>query len=74
MRRDLPAVGKRNVRLPHLLDGNLRASIAALNVGKGRLFETIDRYGEGTINGVFAQMAEDTETLLRERLLEEPDR
>ncbi len=57
-----------NSRLPHLLEMDLRAQIAACNVAKGRLFELIRRYGVDTVTDLMQDCMDYSESLLRHKL------
>ena len=73
LRKDLLTLWKYNSRMPHLLDGNIRARIAGINAAKKRVDETIEQYGAEGLRNTFAKMADDTELRLKQRLSELPD-
>ncbi len=62
-----------NSRLPHLLELDLRAQIAACNVAKSRLFELARRYGIDTVTGAMQDCMDYSEVLLKHKLSEIPD-
>ncbi len=62
-----------NSRMPHLLELDLRAQIAAANVAKERLGLLFSKYGMDTVRTVMADMLSYTEYLLRRKLRGIPD-
>lgn len=60
-------------RLPQLVGLDLKAMIAANNVARSRLLETVDQYGVDTVVGVMEALIDYSESRLRERLRELPD-
>jgi len=62
-----------NSRFPHLVELDLRAQAAAANVVRSRMSELFDKYGVDTVIGVMDDCLNNTEVMLRRRLLEIPD-
>jgi len=60
----------RNSRLPVMVQGDLRASIAAVRLGANRLTELFDRFGTDKLIDGLGQLIERTEHLVRSRLTE----
>jgi len=60
-------------RLPGLLELDIRAFIATINVARDRVQELVRRYGAKTIRQAIERMIALTETKLRARLSELPD-
>jgi len=58
----------RNSRLPAMVQGDTRASIAAVRLGVRRLTELFDRFGAARLTDGLAQLIDRTERLVRERL------
>ncbi len=61
-----------NVRVPRYTRGDLKAQIAALNVGERRLRELIDKYGLETVIEAWNRTIDYTANYLREKLKEVP--
>lgn len=70
---DVKDVYLKNSRTPGTLELNLRAQIAAINVAKRRLLDTIEHYGVETVKKVMAETISYSERMVKERLLEMPD-
>ncbi|HZU04617.1 MAG TPA: hydantoinase B/oxoprolinase family protein [Chloroflexota bacterium] len=62
-----------NSRVPHLLELDLRAQIAAANVAKERLAELLRQRGVGPVRDTLQDCLDYTEFRLRRRLRELPD-
>jgi len=60
----------RNSRLPVMVQGDTRASIAAVRLGVKRLTELYDRFGADKLTDGLAQLIERTRQRVRERLTE----
>ena len=73
VRADLWQMIMRQSRLPHLLDLDLKAMIAANNVAIKRLREVMERYGTDLVRHVMAAEIDASEQQLRARLRELPD-
>jgi N-methylhydantoinase B len=58
----------RNSRLPAMVQGDTRASIAAVRLGVRRLTELFDRFGAAKLTDGLAQLIGRTEQLVRSRL------
>ena len=72
LRKDLWTMLFNHIRVPHVaLD--LKAQIAANNVGGKRVAEMCERYGADVVNGAMALLLEHSERHLRARLAELPD-
>ncbi|MDK2372412.1 MAG: hydantoinase B/oxoprolinase family protein [Candidatus Korarchaeota archaeon] len=61
-----------NVRVPRYTRGDLKAQIAALNVGERRLRELIDKYGLETVTEAWNRTIDYTANYLRGKLKEVP--
>ncbi len=64
---DILAIFTENVRTPHITRGDLRAQIAANNLGERRILELIDRYGVE----VYLQALEEILNYSERRMVEE---
>ncbi|MDB5572681.1 MAG: 5-oxoprolinase [Hyphomicrobiales bacterium] len=60
-------------RLPHLLELDIRAFVATLNVARERVQELAARYGAKTVTQAIRRMIASSEARMRERLRELPD-
>jgi N-methylhydantoinase B len=67
------AILERNVRLPDLLFGDLRAQLAAAHVGNSRLCEVFERYGVETTLAYLDELLDRGEAIARARIAEIPD-
>jgi N-methylhydantoinase B len=56
---------ERNVRIPHIVLGDLRAQLAALHVGKTRLQGLVAEHGAATLAAYFAELLDRAEQLTR---------
>lgn len=56
---------ERNVRIPQIVLGDLRAQLAALFVGKTRLVALYERYGRAAMERFLAELLDRAETLTR---------
>ncbi len=61
-----------NVRVPRYTRGDLKAQIAALNVGEKRLMELIDKYGVETVLEAWDRTIDYTANYLRTKIKEIP--
>ena len=59
---------ERNVRLPHITLGDLRAQLAALHVGKDRLSALFDEHGVTSFNGYMVELLDRAERLTRQAI------
>lgn len=64
---------KRNVRLPEVTMGDLRAQIACANIGKRRILAMIDEYGIKTITRAMGELIDHSEKLTRKCIEEMKD-
>jgi N-methylhydantoinase B len=73
LQADIEDLYTRRSRQPRLLSLDLRAQIAANNVARSRILESIERYGADTVKTVMRNVMDRAETDLRARLREIPD-
>ena len=73
LQADIEDLYVRRSRQPRLLSLDLRAQIAANNVARSRILESIARYGADTVKTVMHNVMDRAETQLRARLREIPD-
>jgi len=64
---ELLRVFTRNSRFPAMVQGDTRASIAAIRLGERRLVELFARFGRERIRDAFDQLLERTRTAVRQR-------
>ena len=64
---------EKNVRLPKQVLGDMRAQIAAVNIGEREYLELVDRYGPITLRQYTDALLDYTEQLAREDILALPD-
>jgi len=64
---ELLRVFTRNSRFPAMVQGDTRASIAAIRLGERRLVELFGRFGSERIRDAFGQLLERTKTAVRQR-------
>jgi N-methylhydantoinase B len=64
---ELLRVFVRNSRFPAMVQGDTRASIAAIRLGERRLIELFERFGRERMGDAFAQLVERTKSAVRER-------
>ncbi|MBV9968693.1 MAG: hydantoinase B/oxoprolinase family protein, partial [Xanthobacteraceae bacterium] len=57
----------RNSRFPAMVQGDTRASIAAIRLGERRLLELFERFGRARMRDAFVQLVERTYAAVRER-------
>ncbi len=55
----------RNSRFPDMMKGDLKAIMAACQLGKRRLEETVDRFGVASVKGAFDFMLDQSEQAMR---------
>lgn len=73
MQQDIVDLWVRRSRVPLVLGLDLRAKIAANNVGRTRLLSLIDQYGANTVKAVMKRMMNDAERRLRDKIRAAPD-
>jgi N-methylhydantoinase B len=73
LQADIEDLYVRRSRQPLLLSLDLRAQVAANNVARMRILETIERYGVDTVKAVMRRVMDRAEKELRARLKELPD-
>ena len=71
--RDLKNLILKNVRMPNHTMGDLRAMLAAGDVGRRRCLEIVEEYGAGTMRRYVAELMDRAERLTREKISEIPD-
>jgi N-methylhydantoinase B len=64
---ELLRVFTRNSRFPAMVQGDTRASIAAIRLGERRLVELFDRFGRERMRDAFEQLLARTRTAVRQR-------
>jgi N-methylhydantoinase B len=62
-----------NIRIPEDREGDLLAQLNALNVGRTRLTELIDRYGIGRFQALSSQLADYSERVARAQIRKIPN-
>ena len=67
LNEELLRVFVRNSRFPAMVQGDTRASIAAIRLGERRLIELFERFGRESMGDAFAQLVERTKKAVRER-------
>src|SRR4051795_8505546 len=67
LNEELLRVFVRNSRFPAMVQGDTRASIAAIRLGERRLLEVFERFGRERMQDAFAQLVERTYGAVRER-------
>jgi len=70
---DLMRLILKNVRMPNHTRGDLRALMAACDVGRRRFLETIEEYGLETVESYLAELANRAEQQAREKIEAIPD-
>ena len=73
LQRDIEAILRANSRMPEHILGDIRGQVGVAHLGERRLGETVQRYGEHVVRGVFSQVHEATERRLRAELRMWPD-
>ncbi len=68
VREDIVRILEANVRTPSYLRGDLRAQIAALNVGERRIAELAEKYGAEALLEAWREILDYTERYTRERI------
>ncbi len=68
LREDLIKIIAENVRTPEYFKGDLKAQIAALNVGERRVLELVEKYGVDTILEAWNEILEYTEKYTQNRV------
>ena len=71
--QDVVDVIMSNIRVPEERLGDMRAQLGALSIGAQRLTALLDKYGEGTVSAVIAEMRRRSETLMRAHIEAIPD-
>lgn len=69
----LLAIIRRNVRIPHVVMGDLGAQVAAATVGRNRLLEVVESYGRDVVLAYMDHLLDYAEDLTRRRIAEIPD-
>lgn len=67
------AILKANTRVPHFIDGDLRAHLSALRTAERELHAQTDRYGVATVRACMDEALAYTERRTRRAILEIPD-
>ena len=70
--RDLKNLILKNVRMPNHTMGDLRAMLAAGDVGRRRFLEMVEEYGVDTLHRYVAELMDRAERLTRAKILEIP--
>jgi len=73
LREDLLSLLEANVRVPRTFRGDLKAQLAALNVGEKRISELAERYGAETVLEAWGSALDYTERYTREILRGAPE-
>jgi N-methylhydantoinase B len=73
MDEDLLSVILANIRVPEERIGDIKAQVAALNVGEKRLTALLDRYGEETVTACVRELRERSEQMMRSHIAKIPD-
>lgn len=73
IRKDVFQLFLRNVRIPKYQGLDLKAQIAANNVARRRIEETIDEYAVDTLTACYEEMISYGESTARERIADLPD-
>lgn len=73
VQRDIEAILRANSRMPEHILGDIRGQVGVAHLGERRLGETVQKYGEQVVRGVFSQVHEATERRLREEIRRWPD-
>ncbi len=72
-RDDIVKLWLKNVRAPEMIIGDIRAQVAACNLGEKHLLELVEKYGTETLNEVFDHILKHCEELTRAALRRLPD-
>jgi N-methylhydantoinase B len=64
---------EKNVRVPVMLMGDLRANLAACKTGEKGMIELADRYGPEALDMYYAELLDYTETMVRSEIATWPD-
>jgi len=64
---------RKNVRIPDIVIGDLRAQVSAANVGKQRMLELFDEYGKDIVLAAMNELLNRAETITRQELEKIPD-
>ena len=67
------ALLRTNVRVPHMMLGDLRAQLAACHIGERAIYDPIERYGPETLKTCAADLIDYTERLMRAEITSWPD-
>ena len=70
---DLVRIVMENVRLPHLVLGDINAELAAVRIAERRIAETVAKYGSATLNATFAWLIASSEARARAVIEALPD-
>ncbi len=69
--RDIASMIEANVRTPHYFKGDLRAQMAALNIGEKRIRELAEKYGASTLLEAWSYILDYTEKYTRSKVEKE---
>lgn len=70
---EIHAIISSNIRVAEQRIGDIRAQAAALHVGQERLFELLDRYGDGTVVEAIAELRRRAAAQMRAHIASIPD-
>ena len=73
LQRDVLDVWTRRSRVPMIVGLDLRAKVAANNIGRKRMLAVIEQYGADVVKAVMKRMMNDAEYRLRAKLRASPD-
>lgn len=70
---DIIRIITENVRLPHLVLGDINAELAAVRIAERRILETVAKYGAAALEATFARLIATSETRARAVISALPD-
>lgn len=73
LKEDIIAILQANSRLPGSLYGDLNGQLNALELGRQRLDDLLDEYGDGTVLSALDQLKQRAAALMRRNIAELPD-
>lgn len=73
LKEDIIAILQANSRLPGSLYGDLNGQLNALKLGRQRLDDLLDEYGDGTVLSALDQLKQRAAALMRSNIAELPD-
>ena len=73
LKEDIIAILQANSRLPGSLYGDLNGQLNALELGRQRLDDLLDEYGDGTVLSALDQLKQRAAALMRSNIAELPD-